>query len=715
MATYSSGSTPTVPKDWECPPAGAPEDKLLGWMRDAVAQGKNFLKAQASYSQVQAFTQIIAGLETVDPKNSDKLSRVKYNKSKRVVRELVGGLSNLRPISTYRTENSDYQHQAEILNRLYLSWYHMSGAGRDIRECIQWAAGGKGWISPLWSPDVPWSNKGDLKLFVYGPNDVLPVQIGKDNDIQKAYAVTLCVETPLFQARTKYPQFADKIKRDRSFASWLKAGVQAVQRFASPALNAMDKEKQKSSGSGSFPTVDIYYTYVLDGTINDTGHTIPMGRPGSSWYYEVPSTGSDIPTGIKDPKTGADQYRKAMAEDCRLYPLRRMIISTNDCVLNPGMEEQTNVFWHGKVPLIPMQLDDWPWSFWGMPVTQDTAPLEKSLVNTLRAMDDSANVRLNPPLKYGGNIPKTLMDTMNMRVPDQTYKVEGMKGDNYIEPILPVNFYDAPAWMGNHLTWLDNAIDYLSAVKDIQALLKAKQIPSSESIEKLQELMGPVLGDMGMNVESAVQELGGQMKSNFFQFYPLARRMQILGENGTDDQDWDYDPATLVPSHMPGESGFDEWKGYAKKGSFTAPPKIAAQPSNFNGLQRARWHMNNFHFYVTPNSLLQMSQVTKKMMLLQLRRTGFPISMWTIAEQFDIPNFGKVPEGVDTEWDKFAEEQRMMARLKAVIAEEVGQDLQGQPGPKGGQRGTGGRAPSGNAAPQNKSRPDGSSTIQESR
>src|SRR5260221_695723 len=181
MATFSSGSAPTVPRDWECPPAGAREEKILGWMRDAVAQGRNFLKAQPSYNDVKAFTDIIGGMETADPKTSDKLSRVKYNKSKRVVRELVGGLSNLRPISTYRTENGDYQHQTEILNKLYQSWYHMSGAGRDIREGIQWAAGGKGWLSPMWSPDVPWSNSGDLKLFVYGPNDVLPVQIGKDN------------------------------------------------------------------------------------------------------------------------------------------------------------------------------------------------------------------------------------------------------------------------------------------------------------------------------------------------------------------------------------------------------------------------------------------------------------------------------------------------------------------------------------------------------
>ncbi len=512
----------------------------------------------------------------------------------------------------------------------------------------------------------------------------------------------------------KYPMYADKIKRDRSFASWLRAGVQAVQRFASPALNVIDRESQKNAGSGSFPTVDIYYTYILDGTINDTGTPISMGRPGSSWHYEVPSIGSDIPTGLKDPKTGANQFRKASAEDCRIYPLRRMIISTNDCVLNPDMSEQTNVFWHGKVPLIPMTLDDWPWSFWGMPVTQDTKPLEKSLVNTLRAMDDAANVRLNPPVKYTG-FPKSLMDTMNLRVPNQSYKADGNLDQSKVDSILPVNFYDAPAWMANHLTWLDGAIDYVSAVKDIQALLKAKQIPSSESIEKLQQLMGPVLGDMGMNVEAAVQELGGQMKSNFFQFYPLARRMQILGENGADDQDWDYDPGTLVPSHMPGEIGFDQWKDYAKKGNFSAPPNIATQPSNFDALQRARWHMNNFHFYVTPNSLLQMTQVTKRMILLQLRRSGFPISMWTIAEQFDIANFGKVPPGVDTEWEKFAEEQRMMARLKAVIAEEVGQDLENQPGPKGGQKGTGGRAPSGNAAPQQKQRPDGSSTIQESR
>lgn len=716
MAMYSSRSSPGVPRDWEVPAAGASEGKILGWLKDAIAQGDSFLKAQPSYNAVQEFQDIISGIEKLDPKQSDKLSRVKYNKSKRVIRELVGGLANLRAISTYRTENRDFTHQAEILNKLYLSWYHMSGAARDIRQAIQWGAGGKGWISPLWCPDVPWSSKGDIKCYVYGPNDVLPVQIGKDNDIQKAYCVILKVETPLFQARIKHPRFADKIVRDRSFASWLRAGVQAMQRFASPALNAVDREKQgRSTAAGSFPTVDIYYTYILDGTINDTGKPIFMGKPGSSWSYKVPSIGSDIPTGLIDPQTGASLTRKATAEDSRIYPLRRLLISTLDCLLNPEMESQTNTFWHGKVPLIPFVLDDWPWAFTGYPVTQDTRPLEKSLVNTLRAIDDSANVRLDPPMKYGGTITKSFMEAVNLRVPGQSHKVEGMKGDSYVEPILPVNYYDAPSWMENHKTWLDNAIDYISAVKDIQALLKAKQIPSAESIEKLHELMGPVLGDMGQNIEVSMQELGTQMKSNFFQFYPLERRMQIIGETGVDEQDWDYDPATLVPSHMPGEAGYDLWRQYARNGNFSGPPELSAKPSNFSWLQRSRWHMNNFTYRVVPNSLLQMTQIMRKMALLQMFRTGFPIDPWTVAKAWDLGNFGEWPKGIDNIHDAWMEWQREQVRLKAVLAEEAGIHPQEQTGPRGGPKGTGGRAPSGNTPPRQVTKPDGRSTIVESR
>jgi hypothetical protein len=715
MALFSKGSTPQVPREWQVPAAGEPEDRILGWMREAIAQGRNFLKAQPSYQSVQDFPDVIGGLERPNPNTSNKLSDVRYNKSKRVVRELSAGLSNLRPISTYRTENGDYQHQTEILNKLYLSWYHMSSARKSIRQAIQWAAGGKGWLSPLWSPTVPWSPKGDIKLFVYGPNQVLPVQIGEDNDIQNAYAVTLCVETPLFQARLKYPQYADKIKHDRSFASWLRAGVTAMQRFQSPALNAIDREKQKSSRAGTFPTVDIYYTYVLDGAVNNTGHTIPMGRPGSSWYYEVPTLGSDISTGLKDPQTGADQFRKSSADDCRIYPLRRLLITTNDVHLNPDVADQTSTYWHGRVPLIPFQLDDWPWAFWGFPVTADTKPLEKSLVNTLRAIDDSANVKLDPPMKYGGAVAKSEIDRLDFRIPGTKTKIEGAKGDSYIETLVPKDYYDVPPWMKDHLTWLDNAIDFVSAVKDIQALLKAKQIPSSESIEKIHELMGPVLADMGLNVEDSMQELGTQMKSNFFQYYPLSRRLQILGENGVDEQDWDYDPATLIPSHLPGEAGFEEWRKWAKAGGKGPLTMGATEPSRSDFLRRARWHMNNFTFRVTPNSLLQMTQITRKMILLQLRRSGFPISMWTVAEQFDIPNFGKIPPGVDTELEKWMEEQRMMARLKVVIAEETQQELAETTGPKGGQRGTGGRAPSGNAPPQFKMRPDGRGTVTESR
>ena len=353
-----------------------------------------------------------------------------------------------------------------------------------------------------------------------------------------------------------------------------------------------------------------------------------MGRAGSSWEYAVPSFGSDIPTGMKDPKTGGELVRKAGFEDSMLYPLRRLIIATDSCLLNPDPADQTSPFWHGKVPLIPFQMDDWPWEFLGFPLTHDTASMQGSIVNAMRAIDDSANVRLRPPLTYDNrNVSKNFMDRFDPRVPGQTVGMDMLMGE-LIKPLIPPQYYDVPNWMLEYVKGLEERVDKMMGLNDLVALAKARQVPSADSIEKLMELAGPIVTDMSRGMERSLRDLGEMIKVMFFQFYNTARRIQILGPDGVTEEDWDFEPGNLVPSHMPGED--------------------KASASKTTNIERAKWHANNFVFHVTPNSLHQITQLSRKLLYFQLYKSGFPIDPWTVAEALDLPNFGIRPEGPQT-------------------------------------------------------------------
>src|SRR5439155_11477038 len=159
----------------------------------------------------------------------------------------------------------------------------------------------------------------------------------------------------------------------------------AARRFKSLALN-VSRSGQAEEEEVISPVLDVYNCYVLDTSLNMTDHPIPMGDPDTSWHYTVPPLNSDIPTGSYT-STGQPVYRKATERDAMLYPMRRLMVATDHCVIYDG----TSKWFHGKVPLIKFQLDDWPWEFLGFPVLHDTMQIQEGLTNLVRGMEDKSN------------------------------------------------------------------------------------------------------------------------------------------------------------------------------------------------------------------------------------------------------------------------------------------------------------------------------------
>lgn len=658
---------PEVPLDWRVPfkllPDGSPmpESKILGWCKEATEQGENYLKSQRGYGDIDKAIDIISGITR--ERRPKSLSKVRYAKVKRSIKEIIATASTLRPIQAYRTDNPLMHKNAEVLNKLSVANWYNTFADRKLREAFQWAAvGAKGWISPVWSKDFYTLGRGDIELKVYGPRDVLPIQIGRDHDIQRAYAVTIKVETPIAQAAAEYPGFVDRMRPSRNRASWLRKGIQAMERYLSPALNVGGPQK-KEGEPGSFPTVDINYTYVMDTSINTTGQTISLGKPGTSWYYTVPALGSDIPTSSRDSQTGQPLIRRATEEDSMLYPLRRLIVWTDGVVLY----DDTSPWWHGKYPLVGFSFDDWTWDFLGFSLIRDVADMGMAVDDGLRAIQDSANVRLRPPLQYDRNVvTKSFMETFDPRQPQQSVGVDLQIGEP-IKPVLPHNYYDVPAWMVEHIRGMEERIDYTLGVRDMAALMKAKQVPAADSVDRLMEIAGPIVQDIGHGIERSIRDLGDLMKSMFFQFYNTNRKIMILGPDGATEEDYDFDPGNMVPSHMPGED-----------------TSIA---SATNIIDRAKFHQNNFYFHVVRGTAHMVTQMARKLLYLQLYRFGFPIDPWTAAEALDIANFGPAPIGTTSVMERWVAWMHMK--------KELGDELGGA----GGQQQPKGRPNSGNKPP----------------
>lgn len=623
-----------------CPPIMALEDTRLGWLKEGLREGETMIRNSPSFADFQQAKNIIAGIH--QNKIPQQLSRLNVNLQKRLVRDIVATMSNLRPLWGYSTDNRNLDAQNEVLNNLLLAWYQTTFADRGIKAGLQYAAVmGTGWIGPDWKRDFWTRGRGDIQIVYDSPEDVLPIQLPKDKDIQRAYAVTLREEVPINLARAMFPTMAHRIVADRQAPSGLRKGIGKMASFLSPVLNrfAADQKSRKSVDQ-VFPTVDIYNTYVLDLSINEGPDPRVMGEPGTYWNYTVPVYGSDI----IDQKTG--KSRKAGVEDSMLYPFRRVVTWCNAAILR----DDTSWWWHGMVPRVPLYFDQWAWEFLGYSMTRDLDSLEQSNNTLRRAMDDSANTKLRPPLMYddGSTLSQAMMETLDTRVPGQAIGVDFSRGDQPIRPILPPGTYDPSPWIPQFIESNETMMKYLAGVNDFAAVAKAAQLPSSDTIEKMFEQAGPMVQDISRNMESSLGKLGEMVKGMFFEFYDAPRRLQILGPDGITPEDVDYyEPGTLFPDHMPWES--------------------KDTPSSYSMVERARHFMDSFYFKITPNSLHQITQFSRKLLYIQLQKAGVPIDPWTMAQVCDIPNFGRPPQDTTSVFERWVAFEKIKGELQAQI------------------------------------------------
>lgn len=682
--------------DYRCPALwdnnGDPvkDDRVSSWLREAVQEGESFLKSQRAWQDIDRAYDIICG-----PGDEERIprgmSRVYVNRLKRIMREIVATESNLRPMWGFKTDNRKYDDQSVVLNKLTDGWWHNTFADRSIRKALQYAVGlGTGYASPIWEQDFWCMGRGDVKLHIYGPKDVLPIQLPADMDIQRAYCVIIRTEVPLAMAHAMHPLYADLIKPDRSRPGWFRRGMKKVQRFMSPVLNLSDSQKDREVNS---PVVDVYNAYILDLSINNSGKPVPMGDPGTYWEYQVPTLGGEVATGTYDP-SGRPLYRKASAEDSMLFPLRRLLtcVGTNAMV---RVKDGSSPWWHAKVPLVKFTTDDWPWEYLGFSAVRDGKSIQDAHANLLRTVNDSANCRLRPPMQYDSTkIATTDVQKLNTRQPGQWIDAPMDMGES-IRTLMPPGYYEQPVWVREHIQHLEQSLDYMMASPDITAIAKARQLPSSDTIEKILEMAGPIAQDISRNMEQGLRDLGDMVKCLFFEFYTTPRKVQMLGENGIVEQDYDYHPGDMIP----------------------APTK---EEAHLDYLRRARAHCRNFVFHVTPNSLHKITQMSRQLVLLQLQKTGFPIDPWTLAEAFDLPNFGPAPEGSKNMIERWVAWMRMRGELMLDMQTEAQQAMQGAQMQTQLQNAAAavmqphnppGRPPSGNAPPQMQSKDGGTRTV----
>ena len=638
---------------------GVPELTLqrLMALRDA---GKAFVEAQPAWAEIPRAYDILAGMETG---KLSGYSNVSVNRIKRNFRDLVATVSNLKPAGQAVTKKRSAEVSVDRLNKMKNLWWIVTKQDRKYRQGCQYACGlGTGYLEPWWDQNFYGFNDGEIACKVHGPSDVLPVMLTEDYDLQKAYAVTIVEQVPLHLVLETYPAFAGSIQPSRSAPGVIARAWDRLKRTAGGMNGVLGNLATPMSASGrELPVVDVYTTYTQDTSVNNTGRPIPMGDPGTSWFYEVPFVGQKIPSGVRDPM-GKMILKSADEDDARLFPLRRRTIWTDTVTLKDG----SSPFLHGRVPLVQLRFDDYAWEFLGHSIVQDTWRIQRAVNQILRAIVDSVLVRLQPPLKHDPNlIDKTAMARINTRKPGQTVEVSVGMGDP-IAPLLPVQHWDVPSWILQVVTLLNDSLDNLSVVKDLMAVAKAKQVPSADSIEKILESAGPVVQDIARGGEVATQELDAIFYPLALQFWDSQKVFHMLGEDGATEEMIDFRPGELIPSHLPGEDTRAE--------------------SVYSHWERVRWTIKQLSYVIEPYSQAQVSRIGRNLILMQARKAGVTVSNHTIGKGLGL-NMGELPpmrsgKPPVTEFEKWEVEQELLHAVQEDMqagAPQAGQSGAGRP------------------------------------
>ena len=648
---------------WQAPKFESSPSTRVGWVDEQIEEGEGFLEAHACYKNLATNLRVFDAIFRDKSRSTLITNELKYD-----IRKFCETLAEVREIAGYGSDIPAYKQFAEMLTKASKAVYLESDFPFQILKVLQYASVmGIGYLWPKVRADEYGYGERKLVFDALGLLDVIPVQIPKSHDVQDAYAITIYDYMPIAEANGRFPLFQGLLQTvgPRSYKTQVQARrMDYAERY---------RYGEQGRNFGNLYT-EIRYTFIRDLRINfassGVGYELPMGDLGTSWFYKVPYVGQEIFGGMRN---GQPFMRPAEAEDCRVYPNLRLIITSLG--LDRPMYDGPAFDWDGKMPVIQYTVDDWAWEALGRSLVGDVASIETTIRKIERKMDDVITTTLNPPMGYdhtatGG----AKIEHFDIFEQDVRYGVDG-KPKDILQSLLPEEVRVETAHF-TYLKYLKDAMQSQLGLLDLGNLQNMKMNITGETADKMLESVGPLAKGIAARIEKANKAIGYRMKFLILQWFNVGRIMEYVGPDNIAREVFDYNPDDLVPSHLP-----DEMTG----GNFPSGP------SQYDQLTRARWFAKRIRLISVPSTLLRITQMQEQLKYLQLKRGNAPISWSTVMKKLGVENYGEVAG--NTEREKWFNEELETQKLHILAAAQAAALMKklGLEPPEGGAGGGGGK------------------------
>lgn len=590
--------------------------EIVEWHKEEITKSKNFLRSQLGWKSADSCMSILRGEEVVY--SVGKLSTLTIKKLRRQTREAVANASNIRP--RWQTKaKPDYQETAAIYNKRRDAWFYNLFIDRFIKEALQYGAGaGTGYLM-LWPEINPRTGRYDIMPKVLSHKNVFPFHASIDSRPENVWGISCWFEMALPDAHEQWPEYMDIIKSDRDVPSYM-AGreVNKIQpRWGRSLVDWISGAKTKNPDFSPYPVADIFFTWIRDNTINESGHELTLGEPGSNYSYSVPSKFDQAKQrnkvlnreviGSDHPEYENPSARFITEKECRLFPNRRFMITTNYGVIYDGPP----IWICNRPPVEWFKFEEIVGEWLGVSLIRDGRNLERSANNMLRAIEDSVVGRIQPPIAINENLPKDVINQLKSNVRHmigKVFKSNLMVMEKVISPLLDAKYFDIDARAVELIKFIHEMSDYLMGTSDFSAWQRLKQLPAADTQESMIQNLGILATDHERTIERSILSIADIWQQFAPQVYTQDELITTLGKDGITEETWDFNASSLL----------------AKK-----------DPNDRRSLnQRLVDHINIFYVHASPHSIQERMSVTNKLTIAQIKKMGAPISDRKLYETF---------------------------------------------------------------------------------
>jgi hypothetical protein len=639
--------------EWQCPPVEVPGTYRKGWLDELVQNGERFAEAQPGLKHLSDDIRLLMGV--------DQDRDLESNLLQPDIRSFVETVTDLRQIATMGSRAEQFKKTVALYNEALRFIYWDSSFVHSTRKAIQYAMLGRGYLWQKFSRDRYGWGKAKIHFDPLGPRECLLEQLPSDNDVQGCYAGTIVRIMPIAEAHARFPKFQQYLVPLAQYhqRGYLNLGL-------ARRMDFYDRYRFVGNENQQWPEkyCEVRYHFIRDLRLNDTGREMQMGVDGETWGYKVPYLGQLLVT--QNPYNQLPESRKAVMDDCRVYPMLRLAISSPSVPI--PMYDDTGFDWHGEIPVVQYDVNDWVWSPMGYSAVRQVAGMEVARRDRLSEINEVLAVRKDPPMGHdlSAGVPRTQLEKLDL-LHAKGIRI-GLKGDpkKAMGSILPDSMdIDDKDFKGVEL--LTSFIKGGLGLTDLASLREIKGNLSEESMDKFIENLGPMAKGIATNMWMANSKHANMLKYNIAQYITVAELMNMVGPESVGLETFDNDPNALVPSHLPGE--------------------LTTSESRHKKQQRARWFCELLRVINTPSQLLNVTHIQERMLSMFLLQKGVPIDTAGTMEKMGVEDYHtrheawKKEQLDDAMW-KLEVQKAVMLKMK-----ELGIEPPPEQGPGQGQGG----------------------------